>query len=109
MPEGVALSYLIERAMEWQEKVRSIIAKHRSLHNAPDKQGTDNYFYGTFLSLWRPLTKSYFCVHIRTVHIRLQFLKHTPSLINLVTCQVPTALFDFSIFSLHRSKRLIER
>ncbi|XP_063674608.1 lysine-specific demethylase 5B-like isoform X1 [Bolinopsis microptera] len=38
LPEGVALSYLIERAMEWQEKVRAIIAKHRALPNAVDKQ-----------------------------------------------------------------------
>ena len=39
LPEGVALSYLIERAMEWQEKVRAIIVKHRGLATAPDKQG----------------------------------------------------------------------
>jgi len=38
LPEGVALSYLIERAMEWQEKVRAIIARHRALPNAVDKQ-----------------------------------------------------------------------
>merc|ERR1712203_460044 len=38
LPEGVALSYLIERAMEWQEKVRVVLHKHKPLLTAENKQ-----------------------------------------------------------------------
>ena len=39
MPEGVALSYLVERGMNWQEKVRQVLVKHKDLATAEDKQG----------------------------------------------------------------------
>jgi len=39
LPEGVALSYLVERGMDWQEKVRQVLVKHKDLLTAEDKQG----------------------------------------------------------------------
>eukprot|EP00116_Pleurobrachia_bachei_P010316 sb/3470578/ len=38
LPEGVALNFLIERAMEWQEKVRPLVNRYKGIYTATDKQ-----------------------------------------------------------------------
>ena len=53
LPEGVALNFLIERAMEWQEKVRPLVNRYKGIYTATDKQ-SKNHFWCSFIKPTAP-------------------------------------------------------